>query len=100
MTAVTHDRTVGVRELKAHLSEVLRAVKAGERVEVTERGKVVAVLTAPPVVEEPDLPERLKQLIAEGRVTPARQRGPFLPVTPVASDWTVEEFLADDRGDE
>jgi prevent-host-death family protein len=37
--------TVGVRELKTHLSEYLKRVKAGEGVFITERGKVVARLT-------------------------------------------------------
>lgn len=100
MTVMTYDRTVGVRELKVHLSEVLRAVKSGERIEVTERGKVIAVLAAPPAVDEAELPERLQQLIAEGRVTPARRPGPFPLVTPIASDWTVEAFLAEERGEE
>ena len=38
-------RSVGVRELKARTSEVLRQVhEAGETVEITNRGQVVALL--------------------------------------------------------
>ena len=37
-------RTVGVRELKAHLSRVLREVQHGESVLVTDRGRVIAEL--------------------------------------------------------
>ena len=37
-------KQVGVRELKARLSEYLALVKAGEEVVVTERGKAVARL--------------------------------------------------------
>jgi prevent-host-death family protein len=58
---------VGVRELRQNLSVYLRQVKAGETLDVTERGQVVARLT-------PALPERvpvLERLIAEGRATPA-----------------------------
>lgn len=40
-------RAVGVRELKAHLSRILREVRAGEVVLVTDRGQVVAELRAP-----------------------------------------------------
>ena len=36
--------TVGVRDLKAHLSEYLRRVQAGERLTVTDRGRAVALL--------------------------------------------------------
>lgn len=38
---------IGVRELKAHLSRVLRDVQRGETVLVTDRGRVVAELRRP-----------------------------------------------------
>lgn len=38
---------VGVKELKAKLSEYLRAARAGETVLVTDRGRVVAALGPP-----------------------------------------------------
>ena len=37
-------QTIGIRELKSRLSEVVRAVKGGEHVLVTDRGTVVAEL--------------------------------------------------------
>lgn len=40
-------KTIGVRELKAQLSRVLREVRAGEVVLVTDRGEVVAELRSP-----------------------------------------------------
>ncbi len=47
-------RSVGVRELKEHTSEVLREVgKGGQEIQVTSRGKVVARLLPP--VEPRDL---------------------------------------------
>jgi len=36
--------TVGIRELKAHLSRHLRRVRSGVRLLVTERGRVVATI--------------------------------------------------------
>jgi len=36
--------TVGVRELKAHLSQYIRLAKQGERIVITERGQEVAEL--------------------------------------------------------
>jgi prevent-host-death family protein len=65
---------IGVRELRQHASRYLDLVKAGETVEVTERGVLVAVL-APP---SPATTAR-ERLIAEGRLVPAST--PFrLPV--------------------
>ena len=40
-------RTVGLRELKNRLSEYVRIVRAGEHVQVTDRGQVVAELLPP-----------------------------------------------------
>ena len=40
-------KTVGVRELKNRLSEYIRQIRSGEGVLVTDRGQVVAELTAP-----------------------------------------------------
>lgn len=39
--------TVGVRELKNNLSFYLRSVKQGRPIEVTERGKSIAMLVPP-----------------------------------------------------
>jgi len=58
---------VGVRELRQNLSKYLRRVERGERLEVTEHGRPVAVL-AP--LGEPEGP--LARLMAAGRVTPPR----------------------------
>jgi prevent-host-death family protein len=56
--------------LKAHLSRYLDAVKAGEEVIVTERGRPVARLTG---VMDPAAPTaRVAQLLREGRM-----RGPL-----------------------
>lgn len=38
------DHNVGVRELKARLSECLRRVQAGEQLTVTDRGRAIALL--------------------------------------------------------
>jgi prevent-host-death family protein len=39
--------SVGVHEAKTHLSRLLERVAAGEEVEITNRGRVVARLVAP-----------------------------------------------------
>lgn len=40
----TTTRTISVTDLKARLSEQLRAVKAGEKLIVTERGRPIAMM--------------------------------------------------------
>jgi prevent-host-death family protein len=55
--------TVGIRELKTHLSRHLKRVRAGARLVVTERGRSIATIT--PVERPPDV-EWAHQLVAEG----------------------------------
>ncbi len=57
--------TVGVRELRQRASELLRRVEAGETIEVTDRGRPVALL-APLPDGEP-----LDRLRAAGEAIPA-----------------------------
>lgn len=65
-------KAVGVKQLKARLSEYLRAVKAGEVVLVTDRDEVVAELRPPhrppPLVESEDI---LQSLADAGEITRA-----------------------------
>ncbi len=75
---------VGVRELKAHLSQYLGRVRAGELVVVTDRGKPVARIEP---IDGDALPERLRTLVAEGR---AVYRG-RLARLPEPVDWAPGE---------
>jgi prevent-host-death family protein len=56
---------VGVRELRQRASELLRLVESGETIEITDRGRPVALLSP--------LPEGspLERLRASGDITPA-----------------------------
>jgi prevent-host-death family protein len=56
---------IGVRELRQHASRYLERVKAGETVEVTERGQLVALLVPP----APAATAR-QRLVAAGRLIP------------------------------
>jgi antitoxin (DNA-binding transcriptional repressor) of toxin-antitoxin stability system len=94
-------RTAGVRELKDRLSEYLRLVKSGERVLITDRGEVVAMLGPPgPAFEDAEFP-RLEQMIREGRATRGgRNRPELYPLQPTRI--TPEEFerlLDEERSD-
>ncbi len=84
---------VGIRELKAKLSEYLDRAERGEIIRVTERGKPKAMLMPLPGKL------RIEQGIAEGWITPARSRGPRARFNPVKADRTIAEILAEDRGE-
>lgn len=65
--------SIGVRELRQRASELLRRVEQGEVIEVTDRGRLVAVL-APPPGGSP-----LERLRALGDVEPAKGSLATLP---------------------
>jgi prevent-host-death family protein len=60
-----HMKTVPVRELQQHSSAVVRRVREGESVGITDRGTLVAVLVPPSAVGGTGA------LLAAGRVRPA-----------------------------
>jgi prevent-host-death family protein len=87
--------TVGVRELRQHLSRYLRRVEAGERLVVTERRRPVALLG--PLPETDDI---LDYLTAIGEVTEAS--GDLLdlpPPRPAPPGPSLSEILDDLRAD-
>ena len=72
---------VTVTELNQQTTAVLRRVKAGESLPITERGQVVAFLTPPPptVTGNPTI----DRWIAEGRLVPAAVPGTILDLLPL-----------------
>lgn len=81
---------VGVRELRDGLSRHLADVRSGKTLTVTDHGKPIARIV--PV----DQPTRLEQLIAEGKVRPARQIKRSAP-DPLSAQGTVSDLVADQR---
>ncbi len=84
-------REVGVRELKAHLSEALREVERGGQLRVTVRGRPVADIVPADAVHD----DHLRTLVAEGRLTlPSRthpRRAPKLAHGRSASALVLSE---------
>lgn len=89
-------REIGVKELKASLSEALRTVESGERVTVTRHGRPVAELGPPSRAEEtPD--QHMRRLIADGAVTPATKPAPTDAPTPIVTGKSASDFILAER---
>lgn len=58
--------SAGVRELRQRASELLRRVEGGETIEITDRGRPVALLTPLPAGDA------LEMLRAAGEIEPAK----------------------------
>ncbi len=86
--------TVGVRELKNHLSGFLDRVKAGEEITVTEHGRPIARLSS----VSPDI-DRMAALVEAGIVTPAVSSQRRLPTKRVklAPGGQLSDIVAEQR---
>ena len=85
---------IGIRRLRESLSEAIRRVRAGETLEVTDRGQPVARIV--PIAEALTGFERL---IAEGKLIPAKSHGPLPPPLELPSIMTSEEAIDILRGE-
>lgn len=81
-------KTIPHRELRNNSSAILREVESGESFQITNNGKVVAVLQPPPAASTMDLPMRKATII-----------GGFDQIPKVELDHPIQETLDDLRGE-
>lgn len=87
-------REMGVRELKQALSETLRSVSRGEQVRVTLRGRPLAdIVPAAATVGD----DRLRELVAEGRIVPPARARPSRPPRPAKARRSASALVLDER---
>jgi prevent-host-death family protein len=89
-------RAIGIRELRQQASKYLREVEAGETIEVTDRGRPVALIVPLPQAG------RLQRLVADGRLDEAVGDALDLgdPLKPAPGVALPGEALAAARADE
>ena len=88
------EMTVGIRDLKAQLSNYLRQVKAGTTLIITERGRPVGRI----VPLTPSVEDRVQELVQAGLM--AWSGSKLVPMAPVArtrGTRTVADLLLEDR---
>lgn len=87
--------TVGVRELKAHLSHHLKRVRAGRRLVITERGRPIALINPLPGTNATDWAHAL---VDSGRARWAGGKPEGLtPPVPIARGVKVSDAVIEDR---
>jgi len=94
---------VGIRELKNRLSEYLRMVRAGELVQVTDRGTVVAEICAPGQSSNArQAPAGLRELARRQTATLGLPNDPAMYRVgrqPMLRGTSARELLDADRGE-
>lgn len=85
-------RTIPHREMRNNSSKILAEVKAGETIAITNNGEIAAILVPPGAT-------RYEQLIASGRITPARNPGHAREIVRVKSEVKIADVLDDLKGD-
>ena len=89
------EKRIGIRELKATLSECVRQVKAGRTIVVTEHGQPVARI----IPEAAPLGDRVDALKKGGAIAwSGRRLRAAKPVGKVHGNKTVADLLVGNRG--
>lgn len=83
---------IGIRELRADLSRLVKRVHAGEELVVTDHGRPVARLV--PMNGE----RKIDRLIREGLVIPAPNRGRRTLPKPIEGAGPLSDLVIEDRG--
>ena len=87
---------VGIRELKAKLSEYLDRAERGEIIRVTDRGKPRAFLVP---FRSAAAEERLRTGVSEGWITPPKSAGRRPRMKGVKAKRSIADMMAEDRED-
>jgi prevent-host-death family protein len=90
----TREKRIGIRALKATLSECVREVKAGRTIVVTDHGQPVARI----IPEGVPLRERVEALRSAGTIAwSGRRLRPARPAGKVRGSKTVADLIVEDR---
>jgi antitoxin (DNA-binding transcriptional repressor) of toxin-antitoxin stability system len=90
MTSATSERRVGIRALRDGLSAELQRVKRGDTIQVTEHGRVIALIV--PAAHE----SSIERLVAEGLVELPTDPSRDLPER-IRARGTVSDLVTDQR---
>jgi prevent-host-death family protein len=86
--------TVGIRDLKAHLSRHLKRVRSGVRLAVTERGRTIATISP---VDSPAAVDWAHELVAAGRAHWNGGKPTGTARAPKVSRQTAASVVLEDR---
>lgn len=93
--------STGIRNLKNNLSRYVRRVEAGERIAVTDRGRVIAELVPPTAGTGRAARSRYEALVAAGLIRQALETGDPLADLPLLRlpRGTAAALIDQDRGE-
>ena len=74
--------SIGIRELKSHLSQFIELVKNGENILITDHNKIVAELKSPEPTKIMNsyVNKILTKLKNDGKIIPAKRKKKMIPI--------------------
>jgi prevent-host-death family protein len=88
------EKTVGIRELKEHLSQYMAKVKNGTVIEVTEHGRIVSRI----VPAGKDLSERLSTMQSAGIIRWSRRKPKSVkPTKELEGGRSIANIIVEER---
>ena len=92
-----HSQSLGIRDIKTNLSKVLKKVKEGQEIIITDRGKPIGRIIAFSPRKSP-LEDRIRILEDQGLLDlPPNKAWKRLPPPLPAPTGLVQRYLQDDR---
>jgi prevent-host-death family protein len=89
-----NETSVGVRELKTHLSEYLREIKKGKTIIITEHGKTVGRL----IPAGSSVESRMEALSQSGLVRwSGKKIAPMKPIAPLRGSKNISDLIIEAR---
>lgn len=88
---------VGIRDAKARLSTLVRGVRRGDVVTITDRGRPVARMV-PVAPADTSLDDRMREMVERGQISPARRPStPPPPPVSMARRGIAQRYLRESR---
>jgi prevent-host-death family protein len=89
-------KSVGIRQAKSSFSRLMRAVRRGEEIVITDRGNPIAKIV-PLTRDEETNDQWIARMVAEGRLTPAPPGARMPEPLPIEPSDIMQRILQEDR---
>lgn len=89
-------KSIGIRQAKTTFSRLLRAVRRGEEIVITDRGNPIAKIV--PIAGDEETNDRwIERMVAEGKLSPRPPNARMPEPLPIEPSDIMQRILREDR---